>query len=135
VSNPSRAAHSFLVVDDNDEHRFLLVKTLLRKFPDAVLQECQDDVTALALAANERLSAAIVHRTVGMNGLELVRNVRRVNARVVLVLVSGIDRSTEALAAGANAFLLYDEWLRIGSVVAELLSLDGEPEQKGPVLV
>jgi hypothetical protein len=32
-------------------------------------------------------------------------------------MVSGIDRSEAALAAGANAFLPYDEWLRIGTVV------------------
>ena len=37
-------------------------------------------------------------------------------------MVSGIDRAAEAVAAGANLFLNYDEWLRIGTVVAELLA-------------
>jgi hypothetical protein len=36
--------------------------------------------------------------------------------------VSGFDRSQVALAAGATAFLNYDEWLRIGTVVSDLLA-------------
>lgn len=41
---------------------------------------------------------------------------------VPIVMVSGIDRTQPALAAGADRFLLYDEWLRIGTMVQELLA-------------
>jgi hypothetical protein len=41
---------------------------------------------------------------------------------ILLVMVSGIDRRQTALAAGANSFLHYDEWLRIGTVAGELLA-------------
>jgi hypothetical protein len=37
------------------------------------------------------------------------------------VMVSGIDRTDAALRAGATCFLNYDEWLRVGSLVTDLL--------------
>jgi hypothetical protein len=36
-------------------------------------------------------------------------------------MVSGIERTGPALAAGADGFMLYDEWLRIGTLVKEIL--------------
>ena len=37
-------------------------------------------------------------------------------------MISGIDRTREALAAGATRFLNYDEWLRIGAVISDVLA-------------
>jgi CheY-like chemotaxis protein len=121
VPKPSPAPQ-FLVVDDNDEHRFLLVKTLLRHFPHALLHECADEESALALATSPSLTAIITHRSLGLTGVELVRRLRALNATVPIVMVSGIDRTSTALAAGATRFLLYDEWLRVGLVVGELIA-------------
>ena len=116
----------FLVVDDNTDSRFLLVKTLLRKFPKSVVQETQDAATASELAASDQVSAIVVHRAVDIDGVTLVRLIRDANPVVPIVMVSGIDRSKSAVEAGATAFLNYDAWLRIGSVVAELLEV-GKP--------
>lgn len=115
-------ARKFLIVDDNPDSRFLLVKTLLRKFPQAVLLECQDGSTAVNLTKSKSLDALIVHRAEEVDGLTLIRMLREVNAKVPIVMVSGIDRSKESLEAGATAFLSYEAWLRIGTIVAELLS-------------
>jgi CheY-like chemotaxis protein len=117
-----QAPYKFLIVDDNADSRFLLVKTLLRKFPQAVLQETQDGESAMALARAENLDALVVHRAAEMDGLSLIRMLRQVNATVPIVMVSGIDRTKAAIEAGANTFLSYDAWLRIGTVVAELLA-------------
>ena len=117
-----RAPYKFLIVDDNADSRFLLVKTLLRKFPQAILQETQDGESATALARTENLDAIIVHRAAEVDGLTLIRMLRQVNAGVPIVMVSGIDRTKTALEAGASTFLSYDAWLRIGTVVAELLA-------------
>jgi DNA-binding response OmpR family regulator len=111
--------HKFLIVDDNPDSRFLLVKTLLRKFPQAILQETQDGQSALSLAQSDGLDAAVVHRAADVDGLTLVRMLRRVNQAMPIVMVSGIDRTNEAIEAGATSFLNYDAWLRIGTVVAE----------------
>lgn len=113
--------HRFLVVDDNADSRFLLVKTLMRKFPRALLQECRSGEAALATANSDKLTAIVAHRGYEEAGLPLVRRLRDAAPQVPIVMVSGVDRSQEALAAGADAFLHYDEWLRVGTVVAEAI--------------
>lgn len=113
--------YKFLIVDDNADSRFLLVKTLLRKFPQAVLQETQDGESALALTRSQGLDAVVVHRAAEVDGLTLVRTLRQANPAIPIVMVSGLDRTKTAIEAGATTFLSYDAWLRIGTVVAELL--------------
>lgn len=116
--NPRR----FLVVDDNSDSRFLLVKTLLRKFPGARIIEAQTAEAATASAVAGNLSAIVTHRTLDMDGIELVRMFREQNPGAPILMVSSIDRSEAALAAGANRFMSYDEWLRTGSIVGEMIS-------------
>lgn len=116
-------APTFLVIDDNADSRFLLVKTLMRKFPAAVVQECQRAETATELAQRKGLAAIVTHRTAELGGIALVRQLRLANPEVPIVMVSSIDRQEAALAAGADGFLLYDEWLRIGTVVGNLLDI------------
>jgi DNA-binding response OmpR family regulator len=111
----------FLVVDDNGDSRFLLVKTLLRKFPGAVIVEAQTAEAAMSVAGAGSLTAIITHRTMDMAGIELVRCFRQQNSRVPILMVSSIDRTDDALAAGANRFMSYDEWLRTGSIVEEMI--------------
>ena len=112
----------FLIVDDNPDSRFLLVKTLLRKFPQAVLQETQDGPSSITLVRSATLDAVVVHRAAEIDGLTLVRLLRDANPSVPIVMVSGIDRSKTAIEAGATTFLNYDAWLRIGTVVAQLIT-------------
>jgi CheY-like chemotaxis protein len=112
-----------LVVDHNPDSRFLLTKTLLRKFPHVMVLECADAESAVSTAAEGELDVIVVHRAESVSGVDVIRMLREVTDSVPIIMVSGIDRSVEALAAGANFFLSYDEWLRIGTVVAELLSL------------
>lgn len=116
------ATPTFLVIDDNSDSRFLLVKTLMRKFPTAVIQECQSAESAVLLAGRKDLDAVVTHRSTELGGIALLRQLRAANADVPIVMVSSIDRRDAALATGANGFLLYDEWLRIGTVVAGLIT-------------
>lgn len=115
------ASPTFLVVDHNADTRYLLVKCLLRKFPDSFIREADESEAAMDLLRHGEISAVISHRTVEMLGVELVEAFRKINPSVPIVMVSGIERTTPALAAGADRFLLFDEWLRIGTVVQELL--------------
>lgn len=116
------ATPTFLVIDDNADSRFLLVKTLMRKFPTAIMQECQSADSAVLLAGRKDLRAIVTHRATELGGIALLRQLRTANPTVPIVMVSSIDRRDAALAAGANGFLLYDEWLRIGTVVEGLIS-------------
>lgn len=116
----------FLVIDDNSDSRFLLVKTLLRKFPAAVIKEGQSAESATAAVRSQSFDALIVHRSTEMAGVALVAELRSISPQMPIVMVSSIDRRAAAAAAGANAFLLYDEWLRIGTVVSALIERQGE---------
>lgn len=111
----------FLVVDHHKDSRFLLVKCLLRKFPQAIIEEAEEGEPAIAIARLGGLAAIVTHRTREHLGTELVSKFRQVNPSVPIVMVSGIERTAPALAAGADRFMLYDEWLRIGTIVKELL--------------
>ncbi len=112
----------FLVVDFHTESRYLLVKTLLRKFPGAMIHECDDADGGAELVHSGSLAAVVVHRTFDYSGAEVVRRFRAADPQVPIVMVSGMDRAEAALEAGANSFLLYEEWLRIGSVVEAHMS-------------
>lgn len=116
------ATPSFLVIDFHAESRYLLVKTLLRKFPAAVIYETDDPEKAVEILRRHDLAAVIAHRTMDLSGIELVEQLRGADAVLPIIMVSGIDREREALAAGATSFLHYDEWLRIGSVVEAYLN-------------
>ena len=117
----------FLVVDYYRDSRFLLVKSLLRKFPEAVIDEVEEGEQAIEIARTQELTAIVTHRTREYFGTELVEKFRAVNDRVPIVMVSGIERTGPALAAGADRFMLYDEWLRIGTLVKELLETGRTP--------
>lgn len=112
----------FLVVDDNSDSRQLLVNTLARKYPEAVMHECRQGDAAIALAKRSDLTAIISHRTFDYDGETLVKLFRRVNPTVPIIMVSGYDRADRAKAAGADCFLNYDRWLMIGNVVSATLA-------------
>jgi CheY-like chemotaxis protein len=111
----------FLLVDDNADNRFLLAKTLIRKFPNALVQECQDSEPALQAARRPSLTAAIVHRAADVDGIELIEMLRKARPTVPILFVSGGDMRSKALEVGASAFLNYDAWLRVGAVVDDML--------------
>jgi DNA-binding NtrC family response regulator len=118
----SSVAHRFLVIDENPDGRFLLSKTLLRAFPNAAVVECQSADTAFQVLQTESVAAILSHRTLEFDGAGLVRELRKINADVPIVMVSGFDREKLALEAGATRFFNYDQWPRIGIFIAELLA-------------
>src|SRR4051812_39021646 len=121
VRSPMTPLPKFLVVDDIAENRYLLAKTLLRKFSGSLVQECEDSAPAIAAAQHDRLSAVIIHRGSDVDGLTMIRMIRRVNPAVPIIMVSGRESCPGAIEAGATAFLTYDAWLRIGTVVEDTI--------------
>src|SRR5687768_12031055 len=69
--------HRFLLVDNIAENRFLVSKALLKAFPDAVVSECQDTSTAIALISNDNYNVIIVHRARDLDGTTFIDLVRR----------------------------------------------------------
>jgi CheY-like chemotaxis protein len=112
---------NFLVVDHNPDSRQLLVRTLVRSYPRAAVHEASEGDGALARAKKVAMTAIITHRTFECDGETLVALFRRLLPTVPIIMVSGYDREARALAAGADAFLNYDKWLMIGTVVGNTL--------------
>lgn len=121
------AGPRFLVVDENGDTRFLLVKTLLRKFPSAAISECGDLGMARRMVAEFPPAVVVAHRTAELQAPELARHLRALLPEVPIVMVSPLDCTSEAPTEGPNSFLPRDEWLRIGSTVAELLGRGSQP--------
>ncbi len=114
----------FLVVDDVAENRYLLAKTLLQKFSGSLLQECEESTPALVATQCDRLTAVVVHRAADVDALTLIAMLRRVNPFVPIILVSGRESCPGAIEAGATAFLNYDSWLRIGTVIEDMIAAE-----------
>lgn len=119
----------FLLVDENADGRSLLARTLHRKFPQSLTLECIDADTAVTTARNEKLDAIVIHRA-DLPGVDIIRLIRSISPDVPILAVSGFDRSKESTAAGATRFLNYDEWLLVGTVVAEMLGVAFVRDQK-----
>jgi response regulator RpfG family c-di-GMP phosphodiesterase len=122
-----------LIIDQNADNGALLARTLLRKFPTAAVQLCGETETAIALAKAEPLTAIVMHRTMEDDASALTSTMRRLNPDAVIIVVSGVDRSESVLRAGATGFLNFEEWLRLGTLVANALELrDRDNQGKGP---
>lgn len=119
---PVTPLHKFLVVDDVPENRFLVSKSLLKKFPGSLVQECEESTPAIAAVQHDRLSAIIVHRGLDVDGPTMVALLRRVNPSVPIIMVSGRESCPAAIEAGANAFLNYESWQRIGALVEQTIA-------------
>lgn len=117
----------FLIVDNHRDNRFLLSKTLLRRFPYAKIFEHEDSSAALRVVKEKNLAAAILHRAADVDGVSLVAMVREANPKLPILAVSGFDRREQAVAAGANVFMHYDAWLSVGRIVEELLRTGDTP--------
>ena len=113
--------YTFLVVDLNPEGTALLSRTLTRKFPGSALIICAEALTAIHAAQTHKLDAIVVHRPLEVTGDEMVYQLREIQPETPIIMVSSVDRAEAARSAGANAFLLYDEWLMLGGLVADHL--------------
>ena len=133
VIEPLRERHPmpttpvFLIVDKDLDGQSLLSRTLLRKFPSATVETCDDAFLAVALTNARKIDGIVVHRAIGVSGEDTVRQLRAVDPGVPIIMVSWVNRSDSALAAGANRFLDFDAWLMLGPTMSELLYQRAKP--------
>jgi CheY-like chemotaxis protein len=121
ISGTVQTPLTFLLVELNPEGADLLSRTLSRKFPGAIILSKQHVEDAIQVAAMHALDAIVVHRSIETSGEHLVRLLRSAQPNAPIVMISSVDRASEAKAAGADGFLLYDAWLMLGGVIADLL--------------
>jgi hypothetical protein len=118
----TESPQQFVVVSDSEEERMLYARTLLRKFPAAVIVECRVDAAALMLERAADFTGVAVHFGSSPEIRAFVENLRQIARQLPIVSLSGFDRSIDALAAGTSRFLPADQWLMLGVVMQDLLA-------------
>ena len=126
-----RHRHKFLVISDVPDNRFIFVRTLLRKFPDALIEECQLSTTAIgALQANVP-SVILAHRSSDIDLGHLIPLLRHVSASVPIIAITGRNNPIEIAQLGANAVLTSDAWQVLDELVDEVLLKPEQPLRTG----
>lgn len=103
----------FLVVEDDPDGEFLIERALIKRFPKASVQIFGDADDALKAAKAGEWTGIVVHRALDVDGVEVVRRLRRLSETWPIVMVSGRDQESEAAAAGATRFMRYMDWQHV----------------------
>lgn len=115
------AGRAFLVVDDDDDTRFLAGRELLRVFPGSVTTGCGTIEEARRALAQTTFDAIVTdYRLHGASGVDFIRELRRGGTTAPIVLVTGNEDpevAGAAYAAGASKVFAgrqgeYAEYLR-----------------------
>ncbi|HZZ57446.1 MAG TPA: hypothetical protein VFE31_06425 [Opitutaceae bacterium] len=117
----------FLLVDNDREGFFYYGRTLLRKFPQAVLMECKSAPEALQLIGDPALSGVVCHGAVGVRAEELIPQLRRRRADLPIIWVSSGPAKVAARDIGADRYLPFEEWLMVGTLLGELIGMTSPP--------
>lgn len=119
MAEERREAH-ILVVEDDGEMRSLLHKVLSREGYQVGL--ASDGLEALEKLGENRWSLVISDwKMPRMDGLELLRRIRRTRASVPVILITAFgdrDNGQEALGLGASAYL--DKPLKMAELQSEV---------------
>ncbi len=103
----SRSTSTLLVVDDDTPLRTRLVRAFIERGIDATGAESYDE--AMTLARNESPEFALVDlRLPGRSGLELVRDLKGLDATTSVVVLTGygsIATAVQSLQLGATTYL------------------------------
>jgi hypothetical protein len=132
VSMVDTLCRKFLVVGHSRDNAVLIIRALSRKFPLCDIVQLNKTSEAIGLLSTKHVDAIVVHRAVVSDTVETV-SVLRTISRAPIIALSGADRRNAILAAGATAYLNFDEWMLLGSIVANALRKP-PPESNGPPL-
>jgi signal transduction histidine kinase/CheY-like chemotaxis protein/HAMP domain-containing protein len=103
----ARANATIVVAEDDEDLRRVLAAQLTRH--GHVVMQARDGAEALALVARHHVDLLVLDLGMpNVDGFEVLRQIQETNARVPVVVVSGLDRGTTELGAlrlGANVFL------------------------------
>jgi DNA-binding NtrC family response regulator len=96
-----------LIVDDGESQRFLLKGFLLRE--GYLVGEAENGIKALQCVKDQHFDIILLdHKMPGMNGVDVLKEVKRTNPEIVVVIISAygtIERAVEAMEAGAFYYI------------------------------
>ena len=122
-----------LLVDDDEEKRFLIATHIARNFTDGNISLFEYDCGATAIAHLEKdwVHALVTDNSMSpVNGLELIRWVRERDAALPVIMVTGNpDIEKVAVKAGASAVLASQQFTEIATVLTRLLAPPSPPAE------
>jgi len=96
-----------LIVDDGESQRFVLKGFLLLE--DYLVGEAENGIKALQCIRDQHFDIILLdHKMPGMNGVEVLKEIKRMNPEIAVVIVSAygtIERAVEAMEAGAFYYI------------------------------
>jgi DNA-binding NarL/FixJ family response regulator len=101
--------------------RLLYARTLAQAFPQASIAEFGSTASALLAAQAAMPDAALVHFNNSPETVEVIASLRRQCPRLPILAISGVDRTSRALATGATRFMLAQDWRLLGQHISELV--------------
>jgi CheY-like chemotaxis protein len=95
-----------VLLDDDADFRLLMERLLAHRRPGLACVSFSNGIDALDYLAGHQADFVITDfRMPIMDGLQFISHLRTAGRRVPIVMISGNGVASEALAAGANAFL------------------------------
>ncbi len=126
---PLKSFHSLLLVDDDESMVRLLSRIIERSFGDRIeLHALTDSLAAMAWIESNLADILVTDLEMrGVDGLELLRSVKRKNPCAQVLLITGhstLEALTDALEFGATDYLLkpFDQ--------AELIALIDDADKR-----
>ena len=96
-----------LIVDDGESQRFVLKGFLLRE--GYMVGEAENGINALECVKDHHFYIILLdHKMPGMNGVDVLKEVKRTNPEITVVIISAygtIERAVEAMEAGAFYYI------------------------------
>ena len=96
-----------LIVDDGDSQRFVLKGFLLRE--GYLVSEAENGIKALQSVKDQHFDIILLdHKMPGMNGVDVLKEIKRTNPEIAVVIISAygtIERAVEAMEAGAFYYI------------------------------
>ncbi len=96
-----------LIVDDGESQRYVLKGFLLRE--GYLVDEAENGIKALQCIRDQHFDIILLdHKMPGMNGVEVLKEIKRINPEIVVVIISAygtIERAVEAMEAGAFYYI------------------------------
>jgi DNA-binding response OmpR family regulator len=105
-----------MIVEDDEDGGFLIERAITKRFPGAEIRTFSDGDAAAAAAADGPWRGFIVHRSLDVDGIGIVKRLHFLNPHVPIVMISGRDQAAAALAAGATHFVRYADWQTLGTI-------------------
>ena len=122
-SEPLKAPLHIIVTDDDVDKRFLIGASIAKALPHASVFECQSGREALDYFGCNRVDLVVTdHNMVPVDGIELVREIRRRGSDVPIVMVTGYEAmQRDAVDAGADIVINSVRLMNVGSLIKEFL--------------